>query len=175
MTANDGSHRAQPRLYRRTWLWVALAAAALPIAYAVGLGDDLAVQARFLSVVAVAVMGLLPVGLWMGALVSPTRWVRGFLAILTVIALALLLWATWNTLRSIEDEMHAGCLLVETDEGDVVQTDPDLCERVDTFDMLERNTWILVALFWVAPLFVLYALRRHFEPAEPASKQEAVV
>ena len=125
----------------------------------------MAVQARFLTVVAVAVMGLLPVGLWMGALVSPPGTIRTLLSVSTVVALALLLWVAWSTLRSIETDLVSACEIVETDAGELVEADPDLCERHDTFGMLERNAWILIALTWIAPLFVLYGFRRHFEPA----------
>ena len=152
--------------YQRTWLWVAVAVAAVPVASLIP-GNYLSVQSRIVSALAVVVMGLAPIGLWMAALVAQRPRARRLLSILTLVVLGLLIWSVWNGLLDVERDAFDGCFLVETADGQVVERDPELCASVmsgDPFHSFRRNTWILVAATWVAPLFVLYFLRKRFQP-----------
>ena len=55
--------------YQRMGLWVVVAVVAVPVAFLIP-ENYLSVQSRVVGVLAVVVLGLAPVGLWMGALVA---------------------------------------------------------------------------------------------------------
>ena len=150
--------------YQRTWLWVVLAVAAVPVAFFIP-GNSLSVQSRLAGVLAVVVLGLAPIGLWMGALVARRPWAGALLVILTLVVLALLVWAVWNGLSSAEYETFNACSVVAFDDGTTGELDPELCSTRDTFDSFGRNVWVVVMATWVAPLFILYGMRRHFQPS----------
>ena len=102
----------------------------------------------------------------MGALTARRGWIRGVLSISTILVLFLASWAVWNFLQAVEYDAAEACVLVETPEGEVVQLDPELCRAGEdgSIKTLQQTSWIMFAVFWVAPLFALYFLRKRFQP-----------
>lgn len=153
------------RWYQRTWLWVVVAFAAVPLTWAwfiLGAVFDVNIF-RLLGLVSPF---LIPVGLWMGALVARRGWARGILSTAAVILLFLSAWAVWNYNQSLESEVFEACQTIETPEGELVELDPELCETLfdGSLEALQRTVWIVFAVFWVAPFFALYFLRKRFQP-----------
>ena len=164
MVAEDWSVTVGRRWYQKTWLWIAVAFAAIPLALVYAL-------IRLSSgsgpvVVSEAIAALVPVGLWMGALVTRSGWVRGILSISTVLLLFLSAWAVWNFVQELEAEALVACTYITTSEGEEVELDSELCESVfdGSLESDQRTIGIRFAVFWVAPLFVLYFFRKRFQP-----------
>ncbi len=195
------------RWYQRTWLWVAVAFVAVPLTLAwVILGALFDVNNVVFGVVGLVISVLIPMGLWMGALVTRRGWARGILSIATILLLFLGAGAVWNFVEGQEAEALNGCRTVSREdleaspsapewvaalppEFDRVFMDPRECFRFEeafegmtssaiaayapalegsqppmSIETFRRVTLIMFAVFWVAPLFVLYFLRKRFQP-----------
>ena len=172
MVAENRPARVGRRWYQRTWLWVVVAFAAIPLTVVwFILGAVLDVNNVIFGLLGLMILVLIPMGLWMSALVAQRGWARGILSIAAVILLFLSAWAVWNYVKSVEAGAQAGCEIMTTANGETVQVDPELCASADdgSIEALQRTAWIMFAVFWVAPLFVLYFLRRRFRPDDVAT------
>lgn len=101
-------------------------------------------------------LALLPVGLWMGALVAQRPWVSAVLSASTIIVIFSAVLAVWNNLENTEYESFEGCQLASREvleaspfapewlaalppEVDAVLTDPRGCARVGGLEGMDPD------------------------------------
>jgi len=159
------------RWYQRSGMWLAVSLAALviaPVPFVLLAIFPLGELAGFAVLLLAPVTSvLIPAGLWMGALVSQQRSSQVVLGLSTLLFLFIAALALWSYLDGLETEAAEECFLIEASDPDVVdQYDVELCESLTggELDVLERWSWVGFFGLWIVPLFVLYFLRRRFQP-----------
>lgn len=155
------------RWYQRTRLWVVIALLAIPVSLGF-LILNLSIWDRNLVValLGLASLVLVPIGLWMGALVAKHAWARLLLVLSTVLLSLVAVFSVFVFWDGQEDEAFDGCLFVETADGGTVQQDADLCAYLEDGSLQrERNlSYAMLGVFWTGPLVALYVFRRRFQP-----------
>lgn len=153
--------------YQRTWLWLVVASLALPLS--VGfliLGVMVLDRNWVVASIGSLSMALVPIGMWMAALVAKHAWTRAVLAIATTLLIVVAFFSLYSYGNRVEKEALRGCELIATADGGVVRRDAELCGQV-TDGSLERNEnlrFLVLGVTWAAPLVVLYAFRKRLRP-----------
>lgn len=139
------------RWHQRASFWAAVAIVAIPLSL-VSLTLYLTTDFMIIAFVSPIVSAFAPVGLWMAALVSKRGWTQFLFVIATAVLFATVIWSVSAYLDQLEFDSCA-----------TIPGDAELCQSL-TSGSFQRTVWISFTLFWFAPLAVLYALRKRFQP-----------
>lgn len=180
MSAGDHSPVIAMRWYRRAWLWVAAGIVLFLVALGVAVlaADDAeTVGSSPVVMVALALFALPVLAFLVAGLVTQRPRARGALLSFAAVFFFLGVYWVWVYNGYLESEALDGCLPILTPEGDEGLLDPELCEATTdgALQSWQRTTWLVFALFWVAPVVTLLVVRNKIRQGDTAPANTPLV